>query len=438
MFIFEKKFRLSIRSYTHKLFIMKLFTGSLVLENLRISMQSVRSHMMRTTLTVLIIAFGIMALVGILTSIDAIKYYLNDNFQMMGANTFTIRNRTMQVRIGRSHNKPQNFRVISYEEAVRFKESFTFPATPSVFIYATNLATVKFANNKTNPNVPIIGCDENYITTSGSEIAQGRNLSPTEVFYGASVAIIGSDVIKKVFKNKEDPVGKYVNIGPGRYLVVGILKEKGSSLGFNPDNVCIIPINNARQRFSRPNASYSINVHVADGEKLEAAIDEATGVFRIVRQVNVGEENSFDISKSDNLANMLFDSLSYLRMAAVIIGAITLLGAAIGLMNIMLVSVTKRTREIGIRKAIGATRHTIRNQFLAEAIVIAQLGGILGIILGIAIGNVLALSIGTSFIVPWRWIIWGVGLCVIVALASGIIPAVKAAKLDPIDALRYE
>ncbi len=415
---------------------MKMFSGSLVLENLRISLLSVRSHMMRTTLTVLIISFGIMALVGILTSIDAIKFFLNDRFQMMGANTFTIRNRQM-FRIGHDRNRAEDFREISYDEAIRFKELYTFPATTSLSIDATGTATVKYENNKTNPNVRVTGCDENYIITSGNEIVEGRNISPTEVFYGSSVAIVGSDVTKKVFKNKEDPVGKYISIGPGRYLIVGLLKEKGSSLG-NPDNICFIPINNARQRFSRPNASYGINVSVSDGSKLEAAIDEATGVFRIVRQVNAGEANSFEISKSDNLANMLFDSLSYLRLAAVIIGAITLLGAAIGLMNIMLVSVTERTREIGIRKAIGATSNTIRNQFLAEAIVIAQIGGILGIILGIAIGNALALSIGTSFIVPWKWMILGFVLCFGVAILSGILPAVKAAKLDPIDALRYE
>ncbi len=413
---------------------MKLFKSSLVLENFRISMQSVRSHMMRTTLTVLIISFGIMALVGILTSIDAIKFFLNDKFQMMGANTFSIRNRT-QFRINNS--KAVNFREITYAEALRFKELYSFPATTSLSINATGTATVKYANNKTNPNVRVVGCDDNYITTSGNEIVEGRNFSPNEVFYGTSVAIVGSDVTKKVFKSNEDPVGKFINIGPGRYLIVGLIKEKGSSLG-NPDNVCLIPINNARQRFSRPNASYGINIWVADGSKLEAAIDEATGVFRIIRQVSIGEEDSFDISKSDNLANMLFDSLSYLRLAAVVIGAITLLGAAIGLMNIMLVSVTERTREIGIRKAIGATKHTIRNQFLAEAIVIAQIGGILGIILGIVIGNGLALAIGASFIVPWKWMILGFVLCFGVALLSGILPAVKAAKLDPIDALRYE
>ena len=363
--------------------------------------------MMRTTLTVLIISFGIMALVGILTSIDAIKFFLNDKFQMMGANTFSIRNRT-QFRINNS--KAVNFREITYAEALRFKELYTFPATTSLSINATGTATVKYANNKTNPNVRVVGCDDNYITTSGNEIGEGRNFSPNEVFYGTSVAIVGSDVTKKVFKSNEDPVGKFINIGPGRYLIVGLIKEKGSSLG-NPDNVCLIPLNNARQRFSRPNASYGINVWVADGSKLEAAIDEATGVFRIIRQVSIGEEDSFDISKSDNLANMLFDSLSYLRLAAVVIGAITLLGAAIGLMNIMLVSVTERTREIGIRKAIGATKHTIRNQFLAEAIVIAQIGGILGIILGIVIGNGLALAIGASFIVPWKWMLLGFALC---------------------------
>lgn len=410
----------------------------LVTENIRISINSIRSHLLRTVLTVLIISFGIMALVGILTSIDAIKYSLNENFAMMGANTFTIRNRGMHVQMGDHRSKAKNFRVISYQEAMDFKKVFTFPASTSISVYATRTSTVKFNSEKTNPNVPVMGTDEQYISNSGYEIGAGRNFSVNEVFYGSHVAVIGSDVIKKIFKHNENPLNQVIAIGPGKYKVIGVLKEKGSSLGMNSDNLCLLPINNVRQSFANPNMSYTISVMTLDAKSLQPAVGEATGLFRIIRKVAVNDEDSFDISKSDNLANMLFDQLKYLRIAAIIIGAITLLGAAIGLMNIMLVSVSERTREIGIRKAVGATRRTIRNQFLVEAIVVAQLGGLLGIVLGIAIGNGLAMIIGSKFIVPWLWILLGVGLCFIVALLSGILPAVKASKLDPIESLRYE
>ncbi len=416
----------------------KIIKSGVVSENLKISLHSIRSHMLRTILTVLIISFGIMALVGILTSIDAIKYYLNENFQMMGANTFTIRNRSMRIHMGNRSSRATNFREITYAEALRFKSEYSFPVNTSIFIYATNTATAKYGSNKTNPNVPVIGTDESYLATSGFELASGRNFTPTEIFYGTGAVIMGSAVVKKIFRNNEDPVGKDITIGPGRYTIIGLLKEKGSSMGFNPDNICLLPLNNVRERFPSPNASYSINVATPNAEILDAAIGEATGLLRVIRNVGLGEEDSFDISKSDNLSQMLFDNLIFLRLAAMIIGAITLLGAAIGLMNIMLVSVTERTREIGIRKAIGATGKTIRNQFLVEAIVIAQIGGLLGIILGIAIGNGLSLAIGSKFIVPWPWIGLGVGLCFLVALVSGIVPATKAAKLDPIESLRYE
>ena len=407
-------------------------------ENLRISLESVKSHFLRTTLTAMIIALGITALVGILTSMDAIEYYLTDNFTLMGANTFTIKNRSMRIQIGNRHNKARNYEPISFDEATNFKSSFDFPAATSVYTFATHIATLKYLSEKTNPNVAVLGTDENYIHTSGGEIDKGRNFTTTEVFYGSHVVVLGSELGKKLFKDGVDPIGKVVSIGPGKYRVIGVLKEKGSSLGFSGDRNCLVPLNNARQYFARPNQSYTINVMANNPAQLESAIGEARGLFRIVRGTPIGAEDDFEISKSDRIVSMLLENLKYVRYAGTFIGIIALLGAAIGLMNIMLVSVTERTREIGIRKTAGATRRAIKNQFLAEAIVIAQLGGIIGIVLGITIGNILSWMIGSSFIIPWIWILVGLVLCLLVALASGYIPATKAARLDPVESLRYE
>jgi putative ABC transport system permease protein len=410
----------------------------IIIENVKIALQSIKSHLLRTILTVLIIAFGLMALVGILTAIDSIKFYLNENFTMMGANSFSIRNRSMRVHMGRNDQKPRVYPAISYDEAVRFKSEFDFPVATSVYTFASGAVTVKYSSEKTNPNVTIIGADEDYLSTSGNEIEKGRNFSTNEMLYGNSVVIIGSDIVKKLFKNKEDPLGKIISVGPGRYKIIGIIKEKGSSMGFTGDRSCILPIVNVQEFFPRPNRSFIINVMANNPQDLEPAIGEATGLFRKIRKVPAGIEDDFDISKSDNIAKMLIENIRYVTLAATIIGFITLLGAAIGLMNIMLVSVTERTREIGVRKAMGATRRLIKNQFLVEAIVIGQLGGILGIIMGILIGNILSLIIGSTFIIPWMWILGGVLLCFLVAIISGYYPATKAASLDPIEALRYE
>ncbi len=404
-------------------------------ENIRISLTSIHSNMLRSVLTILIIAFGIMALVGILTSIDAIKYWLEDNFTAMGANTISIRNRSMFFHGG---GKQKFYPRITYDEAISFQEEFDVSSVVSVYAWATGTATVKYKSGKTNPNVGVVGGDENYMTTSGNEIEKGRNMSAHEVFYGSNVAIIGHGIVSKLFKNKEDPIGKEISIGPGKYKVIGTIKSRGSGIGFSSDNTCVVPINNVRQRFPRPNRSFNIDVMAAGNITLETIEGEATGLFRIIRGLNVQEEANFEITKSDSLAEMLFDNLKYLRIAATLIGLITLFGAAIGLMNIMLVSVTDRTQEIGIRKAVGAKKRTIRYQFLIESIVIAQLGGIVGIILGVIIGNLIASQIGSQFFIPWMWILTGLLLCFLVALLSGFIPANKAARLDPIESLRYE
>ena len=412
--------------------------ASLIKENLRISFLSIKSHLLRTILTVLIIAFGIMALVGILTAIDAVEATLTQNFAMMGSNTFNIQNRAMRVHIGGKRNNPKDNRIIDFKQAMDFKDEYDFPVITSVFTYGTGIATLKYASEKTNPNIQVMGCDENYLFTAGLEIEKGRTFTSNEVHFGNHVAVIGNEIASQLFKDNEDPVGKIISIGAGKYRVIGVLKERGSSIGFSGDRSCLVPVANVRQYFSRPDMNFKISVMVNDQQTMDAAVGEAIGVMRRIREDRPGDDDSFAIIKSDNIANMLIGLTSKLQIGATVIGLITLLGAAIGLMNIMLVSVTERTREIGIRKAVGARQRTIRNQFLAEAIVIAQIGGLLGIVTGILIGNVISLATGSAFIIPWLWIVLGVVICFFVALLSGIIPATKAAKLDPIDSLRWE
>jgi len=409
-----------------------------LLENIRLALRAVRTNLLRTILTLLIIAFGIMALVGILTAIEALKGQLNKSFTFLGSNTFSIERNWggMHGEGGGEDEKPGP--AVTYAQAVKFKERFTFPTTISIGTWFTGIATIKHGSEKTNPNVGGLAVDENYLTTAGHEIGSGRFFTAEEVREGAAVIVIGVDVVKKIFKEKEEPLNSFVSIGSIRYRVIGILQSKGSSMIQSSDRQVLIPFVNAFRNFMSREETVEIAVMVSDVEQLDVAIDEATGLMRSIRGLSLSEPDDFRISKSDALAEELFSQISTIRVGAIVIGIITLLGAAIGLMNIMLVSVTERTMEIGVSKALGATRKMIRRQFLVEAIVICISGGLLGIILGILIGNLVTLMIGGSFIIPWLWILGGIIFCYIVGLISGLYPAVKASRLDPIESLRYE
>ena len=407
-------------------------------EILILAFQSVRTNIVRTIIKCCIIGFGIMALVGILTSVDGLKSYLSKSFSSMGAGSFKIRNKSLGFNLDADKDAPPKvFRSITYLEATQFKQKFNDHYATSVQYIGNGGSTVKYNYKKTNPNILVFGSDENYIKNENYNLLQGRNFTESELKSGTNVVLLGFTTAKKLFGNNYTIEDKMVRIDDVKFKVIGVLDEKGSSF-ITTDNLVLIPLIKARQLYPQDNPSYVISILGNDPENMAPVEEDAILLMRNVRKLHPGVVNNFELLKSDSISGMFVEKMSYATSAGFIIGIITLIGAAIGLMNIMLVSVTERTKEIGTLKAIGASAKNIRFQFIFEAIVICQLGGILGIILGIIAGNAVSLSVGGAFIIPWMWMLVGITFCLIVGLISGIYPAFKASNLDPIEALRYE
>ena len=404
---------------------------------------------MRTGLTVAIIAFGIMALVGINTAINAMKQKFTESFSAMGANGFTIHYRkwfnfngggVKAQKKGLRQKKSNSSVPITRMQAETFLDRYQFPSTVSLNYTGASDAIVSLGSKKTNPNVRIVGGDEHYAELNGYTLATGRNLNMLDIQSGRNVAIIGSALAAKFFgKNPETPVEKIVRINNLPFRVIGVLEEKGSTFGMSYDNVIITSYNNVRRFFNtNPNASFNIQIKVPDVNLIDGAIDQAEGVFRPIRRLDVMEADNFMIDKSDTIVALLLKNLSFITLSAVVIGLITLIGAAIGLMNIMLVAVTERTKEIGLVKAIGGRSRNVQQQFLWESVLISLMGAVFGVVLGVIVGNVFSLVLSTGFVVPWAWVIGGIFICSLVGLIAGWYPSVKASRLNPIEALRYE
>jgi len=421
------------------------------IDSLSLAWRTVRSNKLRTGITVAIIAFGIMALIGIITAIEAMNQSLKESFSSMGANAFSIRFKESRVRMGGQNSditktkrglkeKKSNLgKPIRREEAEFFKTNFVFPGSQvSIYRRGVGAQEIHYEEKKTNPQITVWGGDENYISVNGYSIDVGRNLNSLDVESGRSVCLIGSNVAAKLFGDRpEKCIDKIIRVGSLPYRVIGLLKSKGSSAMMRQDDMILTSYTNVR-RFANANPSYLIGVMVSNVKELDVATDEATSVFRAVRKLQPVDEINFVIERSDKFAEMFIGFLSSITGSAGAIGLITLIGAAIGLMNIMLVAVNERTKEVGLIKAIGGKSSNVRQQFLFESMIISLLGALFGIILGVMVGNLFSIVLKTGFVVPWAWVIIGIVICSVVGLAAGIYPAMKAARLNPIVALRYE
>jgi putative ABC transport system permease protein len=407
-------------------------------ENTKIAFGSIRGQLLRTILTVLIIGIGIWALVGILAAVTVLESTITGSFASMGANTFTMSRYDFSEQLGRNDNEAKVNPIISYPQAKEFQDKYNFPsAKVSLSFTAGSNLEVKNEGKKTDPEITVVGADENFLPNSGLETTKGRNFNSFDISNNNYVCILGSDFEKGLFKDV-NPIDKIVSVRGARFRVIGVLKEKGSTFGSRQDLRLIIPIQVARSLFTAPNIDYEVKVMVGQKDLLNPAVDEAILTMRRVRKLNPVEDDNFGVERSDELLKQLLSETEALNIAAWVIGIITVFGSSIALMNIMLVSVTERTREIGVRKSLGATRNTIAMQFFTETLIISLLGGTVGLILGLLTGFGASLIFQVPFPMPWLAIIAALITIVIVTLFSGSYPAVKASKLDPVEALRYE
>ncbi len=408
-----------------------------VRESLRMAIGSIRANKLRSILTLLGIAVGVFSIISVMTAMGVLVNSIQSGMTFLGANTFQVQ-RTPNMMTGdpKEMVKIMNRKRITYEQALRVKESATLATAVGIFCYLnTSKVIVAEDGKKTNPNVSITGRDIESFLANNWIIEEGRLFSQGEINSGSYVAILGSDVVKKLYP-KNDPIGQSIRVDGRKYQVIGTLQPKGSVLGGDDQLYVLIPLNTFFNVYGKDQEfSFKVQAKAID---IEDCMEQVTGIMRAVRHVPPGTEDDFSVTSNDSLINQFNNFTKYLRLGIIIVSSIALLAAGVGIMNIMLVSVTERTREIGIRKAIGARKKNIMTQFILEAILLSEFGGVIGIALGILGGNIIAFSLNAQPIIPYEWVLIGFVTCSLVGIIFGVYPAWKAANLDPIESLRYE
>ena len=410
---------------------------STIRESFRMAIESIRQNKLRSILTLLGISIGVFSVIGVMTAIRTLESSVSSQLDILGTNTFTI-NKSPVIRIhgpggDKKIRKRKNITYAHYEE---MKKRAVLPLRVSV-IDETGERNIRYKDKTLKKSAQVNGGDESALRSLNTYLADGRNFTPDDIRFARNVTILGPDVVDILFPF-EDPIRKVVKIKGIDYTVIGVTERKGQAFGQSQDYFVIIPISLYTQRFSNKRTSLRITFESKSAELYDKTMDEAIGLMRVVRQVPVGEENDFEVISNEDLMNTFAGFTGGIKLFAGSVSVIALLVAGIGIMNIMLVSVTERIKEIGIRKAIGATKRDILTQFLMEAIFLSQFGGVVGVILGIAGGNLVAILLKVPAVIPMDWAFYGMAVCSLIGIGFGIYPAWRAANLDPIESLRFE
>ena len=397
---------------------------------------SLTVNKLRSWLTIMGVAVGVFSIIAVMTALDAVDKSVESGLTSLGANTFQIQKNPATVfGSGHSRNFYANRKDITYKQALLFRKSMETSARNIGFTITSPANLAKYANRTTNPDVTMTGGDENFSASNGYTIATGRNLSESDIRAARNIAVIGGELAETLFPSGENPQNKLIKVNGEVYSVAGVFEKKGAAFGQSQDNFVLIPITRYLDHINEK-SSLSITVEALSRKEYPVAIDRAIGAMRLARGLTVKDINDFEIRTNESLIDSFRDIKSAISTGAFIISFMALLTAGVGIMNIMLVSVTERTKEIGIRKSIGAPRTSILRQFLFEALFLSIAGGLIGVIVGIAAGNIVALKFNLPPIFPLLWITVSMVVCSIIGMTFGLFPAWKAANLNPVEALR--